>query len=106
MAQRDRHVGQHPAENFANPELMAGIGHRPQQPDGDRFHFLPSKMLGRRMHIIDAQRHDFPAADVDASANGARQFSRNVGFGIIEAPFEGALAGTFAKREYVGMTVH
>jgi hypothetical protein len=62
-------------------------------------------MLGRRMHIIDAQRHDFPAPDVDASPDGARQLSRNVGFGIGEAPLESAFAGAFAKREYVGMTV-
>ena len=62
-------------------------------------------MLGGRVHIINAKRHEFPAPHIDASTDGAGQLWWNVGFGIIEAPFERALARTFAKREYVGMAV-
>ena len=101
VAERHRHLGPERAHDLAHAALVRGVGHRPEQADGDGVHRAAPEMVHGRAHVVFRERRDLVAARVDPPAHLAGPVARHEGPGVVEPPVEGALARRLAQRQHV-----
>ena len=104
VAERHRHLGPKFIHDLADPALVRGLYHRPEQADGDGVHRAALEVCHGSMHVLFRERRDLVAPRVDPPAHLVGAVAGDEGPGIVEAPVEGALAWRLAKRQHVGVT--